>query len=613
MAKCIECGAEIANGQILCEHCANSQNGTSELEGTYLDDFSLSEEELNDFDINNIEDIDLGDLGDISIINDDIEEIPMQGNLDNLDMTELNDFDNDLEIKMPSLDEMDSDLGIEMPSLDEMDNNLGIEMPVPNEMDDNLVLEMPSLDEMDNNLGMEMPVPNEMDNSLGMETPVLDETDNLIQEDLSASKNVTDVELTEMPFFDDEDEDDMEMLLKDFSTQPDNALDSDLGNSLGGLDNLDVMQKEPTLVEMGLPIDDDEDDSEVDDLLSFLSEDMEVGGSSKSANDSPFSLDNLMEMEEENALISDSMHSQNQSNTTDEDAFESDLTDIINATSSEEKPKKPSLMDKLFGNIHDAKSKREHEKMLSAEEKKELRKKEKAEKKAAEKAKKEDPAYKAEQEAKKREQEEKKAQAKAVKEAKKKEKEEKKKQRKAELEAQWEAEAKEDQGRINPIGATIVFICFGAFAAFVIFGTSNFSYNQSVAKAKEYFGSRYYTEAYNEVRGVELKDEDIETYDKIITVMYVNKQWNSYNNYYAMQKYPEALDSLLKGLQKYDEHITEGEQLGVVNDLDYVRGQITKELKKEFSMSEKKAYSIINSSTQEEYSQKVMEASKVAE
>ena len=66
-------------------------------------------------------------------------------------------------------------------------------------------------------------------------------------------------------------------------------------------------------------------------------------------------------------------------------------------------------------------------------------------------------------------------------------------------------------------------------------------------------------------------------------------------------------------MQKYDEHITEGEQLGVVNDLDYVRGQIIKELKKEFSISEKKAYSIIDSSTQEEYSQKVVKASKVVE
>ena len=560
MAKCIECGCEIADGQELCEHCASSQNSTSEIEEAYLDDllsglsddFSLSEEELNNFDMNSIADIDLSDFGDVGITDINMEEIPIQEELDNLEMSNLSDLSEDLEIQMPELEETDDIPTIEMSQLEETDDIPTIEIP----------------------------------NS--------EEQDNAMQNDLLQKQVVTDVELAELPGFDDDD-DEMEMLLQEFSSKPD---DVNLET------NLDMMPKEPTLVEMGLPS--DEDDDEMDGLLDLLSEDIGLGGSKsgESRDDSSlFVLDDL---------VSDSMSSQDQ-DVNEEDAFESDLTDILQADSSNEKPKKSSLIEKLFGNVHDAKSQKKHEKMLSAEEKKELRKKEKAEKKAQEKALKEDPAYKAEQEAKKKQLAEKKAQEKALKEAKKKEKQEAKKKKKAELQAELEAEAKADQGRINPIGATIVFLCFGVFAGFVILGTKNFSYNQSVAKAKEYFGSRYYTEAYNEVRGVELKNEDIETYDRIVTVMYVNKQWNSYNNYYAMQMYPEALDSLLKGFQKYDEYITDGEQLGVVNDLDYVRGQIKKELKKVFSMSEKKAYSIINSSTQEEYSQKVIEASKVAE
>lgn len=292
-----------------------------------------------------------------------------------------------------------------------------------------------------------------------------------------------------------------------------------------------------------------------------------------------------------------------------EGSLDDDLMDILNEKSvtEEEKPaKKSGVIDKLFANIHDAKSKRVHEKMLSDEEKRALRKKEREEKKAAKKAKKEDPAYIAEQEAKKKEKEEKKAQAKAVKEAKKREKEELKKQRQAEE----EAEAMKDQGRINRVGAAIVFVCLGAFAASVIFGSDTFSYNQSVANAKEYFGNREYTEAYNELRGVELKNEDIEMYDKVVTVMYVNKQLNSYNNYYAMQMYPEALDSLLKGLEKYDNHLEAAGQLGVVDDLDYVRAQIVVELQTVFSLNEKEAYAIIDTVTQEEYSQKVIKAAK---
>ena len=103
----------------------------------------------------------------------------------------------------------------------------------------------------------------------------------------------------------------------------------------------------------------------------------------------------------------------------------------------------------------------------------------------------------------------------------------------------------------------------------------------------------------------------VRTYDKVVTVMYVNKQLNSYNNYYAMQMYPEALDSLLKGLQKYDRHLETAGQLGVVDVMDYVRAQIIRELKTTYSMNEKKAYEIINMDTQEAYSQKVIEAAQV--
>ncbi len=364
---------------------------------------------------------------------------------------------------------------------------------------------------------------------------------------------------------------------------------------------------------------------DVDNLLEILSDEAIVTNrvTKNDDGDSFFSLDGLMAMDDDNiffdeeeSVLDEALASVEKeddffadSGETEADgAFEDDLLGIFSEQPAEEQQqtKKNGIIEKLFANVHDAKSKRAHEKMLSDEEKKELRKKEREEKKAAKKAKKEDPAYIAEQEAKKKEKEEKKAQAKAIKEAKKREKEELKKQRQAEE----EAEAMKDQGRINRVGAAIVFVCLGAFATSVILGSNSFSYNQSVAKAKEYFGNREYTEAYNELRGVELKNEDVEMYDKVVTVMYVNKQLNSYNNYYAMQMYPEALDSLLKGLKKYDRYLEAAGQLGVVDDLDYVRGQIVVELQTVFSLNEKEAYEIINMGTQQEYSQKVIEAAQ---
>ena len=85
--------------------------------------------------------------------------------------------------------------------------------------------------------------------------------------------------------------------------------------------------------------------------------------------------------------------------------------------------------------------------------------------------------------------------------------------------------------------------------------------------------------AYNEIYGLEIKNEDLLLYDRIMTVMYVQKQLNSYYNYYGMNDKPKALDSLLKGLQRYEKYIELAVELDVDSDLDSVRKKILTEIR----------------------------------
>lgn len=188
----------------------------------------------------------------------------------------------------------------------------------------------------------------------------------------------------------------------------------------------------------------------------------------------------------------------------------------------------------------------------------------------------------------------------------KKEKKEKKKKSKEIIQVIDEIE--EDEGRINRLGATIVFIFFGLLTALLLVGTNMVSYTLSIQNATSYFDRQKYTEAYNEVYGMDINDEDIEIYDKIMTVMFVNKQLNSYNSYYSLGMYPEALDSLLKGLKRYDKYIELATMLGIKTDLDYVRSQILAELKNVFKLSEEDAIRINSYPDSKEYSLEVYNA-----
>ncbi len=168
-------------------------------------------------------------------------------------------------------------------------------------------------------------------------------------------------------------------------------------------------------------------------------------------------------------------------------------------------------------------------------------------------------------------------------------------------------EIDEDVGRINRLGASIVFVFFALIAILVYVGTNMFNYTVAINHATNYFDTQKYTQAYYEVYGVKIKDEDLLLYEKIQTVMFVNKELDSYNNNYTMKDYPKALDSLLKGLKRYNKYIELANLLGIKPDMDYVRKQILAELNKVYKMSEADANQMIKIQDQKEYSLKVYE------
>ena len=62
----------------------------------------------------------------------------------------------------------------------------------------------------------------------------------------------------------------------------------------------------------------------------------------------------------------------------------------------------------------------------------------------------------------------------------------------------------------------------------------------------KYFEMGKYEQAYQEVLGTKVKEKDPDTYNKIRTVMQVQRALDSYQNYDAMNYYPDALNALIR-------------------------------------------------------------------
>lgn len=268
---------------------------------------------------------------------------------------------------------------------------------------------------------------------------------------------------------------------------------------------------------------------------------------------------------------------------------------------AEEEEKKPGFFKRVFGNVVT-------DEIAEAERKAKEEEEEQAVLKAEEEAK-----AKEEKEAKKAAAAEAKAAKKAAKAAKKAEKEEQKAAKKAEKQAKKEAEKEEEEqevvGKLNKAGVIIVVAGSALLLAGVILGTNIFGYSASKSEAERYFTLQKYSDAYNEARGTKMKEKDPELYDKIITVMKVQQSLDSYNSYAVMKYYPDALDSLLRGLQKYDENIDMALDLEIEGDMKVCKNRILSILKDEFSLSEQEAYDILSLDA-EEYTRKVVGIAK---
>lgn len=149
----------------------------------------------------------------------------------------------------------------------------------------------------------------------------------------------------------------------------------------------------------------------------------------------------------------------------------------------------------------------------------------------------------------------------------------------------------QDMIKIKP-GSLILFIMFvSGIVIFVQISNTAFQYQNSVSKANFYYQSGNYEKSYQYLQGVELKEADKHLYEQVITIMYLQKHYSSYEHYVELGMGVEALDSLIKGVSRYYEFNNKAKELGVSEQYDAIRVELVDALKTTFAISEAKAIS----------------------
>ena len=522
-------------------------------------DLEFSETQMDELDeLDNLADLDMGDLDFSDIDFDDVDIMRLE-TIDDEEFEELlKDFEGDLQIDdffNPGDEKKEPDIAEELSeNTKEVSDDGAADAPISDSRKENEADS--SADGMEEVSEPEVEAAKEELNEDSFDTNAfLDSLLNEAQEEEADGQAIEELpEKMEMP-------DVADLLTMDDSEKQNEAVDDRnefFGEALKGKnESLETAEasSESTNEFTETSNESEEEIPDLDDLLSML--DMEVGD------------------------IPDSAKMTNVENTPEAEADDTEalLAELDGLEELEDTPvkKKRSLMQILFGNPDDEDDELSQEELEAVE----IKRAEKAAKKAAAKAAKQEKA-------------ESNRAKKALADDKKKQVQEEKERLKAEKKAMLKAETEnlEPEKKLSKPVVVFIFTLFLGGVFLLYTGVDSFSYSQAIEKAANYFAKQKYHRAYDEIVGVDVKEKDEDLKERIYTVMYVERLYESYNNNIAMKREEKALDALLRGVVKYYEHYEDAQELGIVSDLDYSFAQITDTLQSRYGISVERALEI---------------------
>lgn len=209
------------------------------------------------------------------------------------------------------------------------------------------------------------------------------------------------------------------------------------------------------------------------------------------------------------------------------------------------------------------------------------------------------------EEKKKRLKEEKKAKAKAEKQAKKEQAKKDKAEKKAKKVKKPKPPKEPDNTPPLPKKPVIlIFVMVASFMAFVLLGTNLFGYSSCFDRAEKEFELGNYEAAFEEVYGLEVKEEDYDTYDKYRILSYIDGEYNAYQTFMESGIYDMALDSLVRVVGRCDKYEADAETYGFVQEMQKVKEKAVGALGS-FGVSEDRARELCAIEDRTEYSKEL--------
>ena len=148
----------------------------------------------------------------------------------------------------------------------------------------------------------------------------------------------------------------------------------------------------------------------------------------------------------------------------------------------------------------------------------------------------------------------------------------------------------------------LIFVMALSILLLIMLGTNLISKSSSVSQAKQMYEKADYVGAYEHMAGMKLKGDNLELYTQVTILAMVQEEYNAYLALMDAGEQQMALDSLIRGVGRYDKYYEDAKTHAVTAELDAVEAQIEQMLLDQFGVSADQARELYGMRKRDDYS-----------
>jgi len=148
----------------------------------------------------------------------------------------------------------------------------------------------------------------------------------------------------------------------------------------------------------------------------------------------------------------------------------------------------------------------------------------------------------------------------------------------------------------------LIFLMVASFVALVVLGADLLGYSNQLTNAKNQYAKKNYSQAFAEISGIEIKEDDFALYEKYHVMAMVAVELDAYESLMSKEFYDMALDCLVRTVGRAEKYRADAEVYGCIQELNELELKAETILSETFGVSKEEALEFYAYRSKEDYS-----------